>query len=419
MTRAELVDRLSALVARQDHGDGPLAVLLVRLRNLGEFRIANGYASGEALVEASADLIRQALRPGDDVQVLDDTEIVVSLPRLRDRNHALLAGTRVLRVFDAPVRLGDRSFPVSVAVGLSVSPWDGDEGETLLRRAGIALRQARRGPQRCVAYVPGTDASRIPYESLRTAIADNRLEVHLQPILDLARHKWCGFESLARWLDPERGQVSPVDFIPVAEETGLVAELTRWSLNTSLRHASLAHRAGAPLGVSVNLSPRVFTQRDIVPQVLSALDVWGLPPSALTLEITETALMEDPAASLALLAELCAAGVGISIDDFGSGYSSLAYIRDLPATELKIDRAFVVDLSRDRRAEQLVRSIIDMGHHLGMELVAEGVQDQETLDLLARLGCDRAQGNFIHPAEPAGTLIATLGREEPADRETA
>lgn len=419
MTRAELVRRLSVLASRQADEEGPLAVLLVRLRNLGEFRIANGYGAGEALAEASASLIRDALRPGDDVQVLDDSEIVVSLPRLRDRNHALLAGTRVLRVFDAPVRLGDRSFPVSVAVGVSVFPGDGLEGETLLRRAGIALRQARRGPQRCVAYTAGSDASRIPYEALRGAIADNRLEVHLQPILDLAQRQWVGFESLARWLDPRHGQVSPGDFIPVAEETGLVAELTRWSLNTSLRHASLAHRAGAPLGVSVNLSPRVFAQRDIVPQVLSALDVWGLPSSALTLEVTETALMEDPAASLALLAELRDAGVGISIDDFGSGYSSLAYIRDLPATELKIDRAFVVDLARDRRVEQLVRSIIDMGHHLGMELVAEGVENQETLELLAALGCDRAQGNFIHPAEPAEKLIAALGREHPAERATA
>lgn len=419
MTRGQLVRRLSDLVARQGEGDGPLAVLLVRLRSLDEFRIANGFGAGEQLAQASASLIRDALRPGDDVQVLDESEIMVALPRLRDRNHALLAGTRVLRIFDSPVRMGDRALPVAVAVGLSVCPGDGADAETLLRRAGIALRQARRGPQRCVAYAAGTDASRIPYEALRGAIADNQLEVHLQPILDLAQRQWVGFESLARWVDPQRGQVSPVDFIPVAEETGLVAELTRWSLNTTLRHASRAHRAGAPLGVSVNLSPRVFTQRDIVPQVLSALDVWGLPPSTLTLEVTETALMEDPTASLALLAELAAAGVGISIDDFGSGYSSLAYIRDLPATELKIDRAFVVDLARDRRAEQLVRSIIDMGHHLGMELVAEGVEDKETLEVLAGLGCDRAQGNFIQRAQPAEMVIAALGADCAAARATA
>ena len=410
MTRAALLARLSDLLARQGDGDGPFAVLLLRLRNLAEFRIANGFDMGERLAEASVTLVRNALRPGDEVHLLDESEIVVLLPRLRDRNHALLAGTRVLRIFDAPVTVDDRAFPVSVAVGLGGHPEDGVDAATLLRRAGIAHRHALRGPERCVAYADGSDASQVPYELLRDAIVANRLEVHLQPILDLAQRKWVGFESLARWLDPERGQVSPVDFIPVAEETGLVAELTRWSLNTSLRHAAQARRHGAAVGVSVNLSPRVFRQRDIVPQVLSALDVWGLPPSALTLEITETALMEDASASLALLAQLRAEGVGISIDDFGSGYSSLAYIKDFPATELKIDRAFIVDLCRDRRSELLVRSIIDMGHLLGMELVAEGVEDQDTLELLARLGCDRAQGAFIRLPQPAEALIAAMER---------
>ena len=195
MSRVDLLDRLSALLPRQSEADGPLAVLLVRLRNLGEFRIANGYGMGERLAETSTGLIREALRPGDEVHVSDESEIVVLLPRLRDRNHALLAGTRILRIFDPPVGVDDRAIPVSAAVGLSVYPEDGADAETLLRRAGLALRQARRGPERCIAYAAGTDASQVPYASLREAISANRLEVHLQPILDLAQRKWVGFES--------------------------------------------------------------------------------------------------------------------------------------------------------------------------------------------------------------------------------
>ncbi|WP_052101421.1 putative bifunctional diguanylate cyclase/phosphodiesterase [Novilysobacter arseniciresistens] len=411
MTRAGLLQRVSSLLATQPSGDGVLGVMLVRLQRLPEIRIAHGYAAGEALAAATAQSIGQTLRPGDEVHVLDDAELAVLLPHLRDGNHALLAGLRVLRILDAPVVFGERAVPVSAAVGLAVGPDQGEDPETLLRRAGIAAGQARRGSERCVLYRAGSDATGVPYELLRAALAGNRLEVHLQPILDLARRRWVGIESLARWRDPEGGLVPPLEFIPLAEDTGLVADLTRWSLNTSLRHAARARRAVADLGVSVNLSPRVFGQRDFVAQVLSSLDVWDLPASALTLEVTETALMEDPATGFALLERLRAEDIGISIDDFGSGYSSLAYLKHLPATELKIDRAFVTDLCRDRRSEQLVHSIIDLGHDLGMEIVAEGVEDADTLERLARLGCDRAQGMHIERPQPAGTLIDLLARE--------
>jgi EAL domain-containing protein (putative c-di-GMP-specific phosphodiesterase class I)/GGDEF domain-containing protein len=398
------------MLAMQVDGEGPLAVMLVRLRNLDEFRIANGYALGERLAAASAQLVAGVLRPGDELHVLDESEIVVLLPRLRDEAHAMLAGARALRIFDVPIPVDGRTFPVSAAIGLGLYPEHGRDAETLLRRAGIAQREALRGPDRCVVYADGSDASQVPYELLRDAISANRLEVHLQPILDVGRRRWVGFESLARWRDPERGQVAPIDFIAVAEETGLVAELTRWSLNTSLRHAAQARRLDPGLGVSVNLSPRVFAQRDMLSQVLSALDIWDVPPTALTLEVTETALMEDLGTSLKLLRRLRDEGIGVSIDDFGTGQSSLAYIKDIPATELKIDRAFVADLGRDPRSSELVRSIIDLGHHLDMEIVAEGVEDVDTLDLLGRLGCDRAQGTFIQGAQPVEAVIEALGR---------
>lgn len=410
MTRAGLLDRLALLLRERDPA-GPLGVMLVRLQRLREFRIAYGFAAGDRLAAVAASLIGDVLRPGDEIHCLDEAEFVVLLPRLRDPNHAMLAGARVLRIFQTPVHIDDRETQAAVAIGISVCPDHGDDAETLLRRAEVAYGQAQRGNERYAMYAAGTDAAKIPYELLRDTIVENRLEVHLQPIMDLASREVVGVESLARWCDPERGQISPADFIPRAEETGLIAHLTRWSLNASLRHFARARRTRSDLGVSINLSPRVFGQPDIVPQILSSLDIWGLPPDAITLEVTETALMEDPAVSLTLLDRLRAEGISISIDDFGAGYSSLAYLKQFPATELKIDRAFVTDLHRDPRSEQLVRSIIDLGHHLQMEVVAEGVENPETLELLARMGCDRAQGYFIQRPQPAATLIEMLARK--------
>jgi EAL domain-containing protein (putative c-di-GMP-specific phosphodiesterase class I)/GGDEF domain-containing protein len=411
VTREDLLARLGQLLAERRADDGPLGVMLVRLQRLREFRIAHGFAASERMAAAVRELIGEVLRPGDELHQIDGGEFAVLLPRLRDRNHALLAGNRVLRIFQSPVRLGQREMPASATIGVSVAPDHGDDAETLLRRAEIAHGVALRGQERCAMYADGTDTALIPYELLRDAITGNRLEVHLQPILQLDSGTLFGAESLARWHDPERGAIPPCEFIPLAEDTGLITELTRWSLHSSLRHIAQARRHAPDLGLSLNLSPRVFGQRDIVPQILSSLEIWGVPPQAVTLEVTETALMEDPALSLRLLERLRWEGFHISIDDFGSGYSSLAYLKQFPATELKIDRAFVTDLQRDPRSQQLVQSIIDLGHHLRMGVLAEGVEDEPTLELLTRMGCDRAQGYFIQKPQPASDFISTLDRQ--------
>lgn len=409
MTRAQLLARLEQMLHARGSGDGHFGVVLVRLQRLREFRIVYGFAAGEHLARVSSDLIAGVLRPADEIHPLDTGEFAVLLPHLRDANHAMLAGARIQRLFETPVQVDHRQALASVAIGISVAPGHGDDAETLLRRAEIAHGQALNGNEQCAMYAVGTDSALIPYELLRDAIIGNRLEVHLQSILDLASGAVVGVESLARWHDGERGHVPPADFIPLAEQTGLISDLTRWSFNASLRHLARARRRVPGLGLSINLSPRVFGQRDIVPQILSSLDIWGVPPSAVTLEVTETALMEDPALSMALLARLRDEGVAIAIDDFGSGYSSLAYLRQFPATELKIDRAFMAGLASDARSRQLVQSIIDLGHHLRMGIVAEGVEDAETLELLGRMGCDRAQGFHIHRPQPADAFVDTLG----------
>ena len=248
----------------------------------------------------------------------------------------------------------------------------------------------------------------MPYEWLQRAIAENRLEIFLQPILDLREDVIIGAEALTRWPEPGRGLIPPDVFVPLAEETGLISGLTRWCIHAALRHAAQAQRAVPGFDIAINLSPRVFGERDLVGHIESALSVWDVAPSAVTLEVTESALMDDPGIGLRLLQRLRDLGLRISIDDFGAGYSSFAYLRNFPATQLKIDRSFVSDMRSDPRSVKLVRSIIDLGHHLGLEVVAEGVEDATTLALLRGLDCDRAQGWHIRKPAPAADLIASL-----------
>jgi len=411
VNRVSLLERLDAQLASAGERDDTLGVMIIRLQRMREFRLIHGYAASDMLAEAASRRVEGALRPVDWVTRLTEHEFVAMLPGLRDSQHALLAAARVVRMFEESLDLGELHVPASVAVGVAVSPEHGSSAAMLMRRAELALRSAEHTADRCALYASSAERALVPYEWLHEALASNRLDVYLQPILDLRSGATVGVESLARWNDPARGPIAPDVFIRLAEESGLIAELTRWSLNNTLRLcAPLQAKPGSP-GVSINLSPRVFGQRDLVTQITGALNIWNVPPTAVTLEVTENALMEDPDVSLRLLQRLRDEGLRISIDDFGAGYSSLAYLKHFPATELKIDRSFVADLQRDPRSMQVVRSIIDLGHHLGLTVVAEGVEDGITLNMLRGMGCDFAQGYHIGRPAPADQVIAALANQ--------
>ncbi|AXK71146.1 GGDEF domain-containing protein [Lysobacter sp. TY2-98] len=402
MNRAELSHRLNA---RIEAGASSFAVMLVRVQRLQEFRLVHGYEASDAVGRAACERIRELLRPQDELDQVAENEFIVLLPGLMNPGHAMLAATRAVRAFETPLLFAQHAVMTPVAVGVALFPEHGNDATTLLRRAEIALRDAKRLSERCALYSPGTERAMVPYEWLHDALRTNRLEAHFEPILDLRRNAVCGYESLARWHDPDGGPIRPDVFIRLAEDTGLIAELTRWSLNATFRHAAAIRSSEQRLRFSVNISPRVFGQRDLVQQITGALAVWDMPPDAVTLEVTESALMEDPLTSIAMLHTLRDAGLAISIDDFGAGYSSLAYLKQLPATELKIDRSFVADMRHDLRSARVVRAIIDLGHQLDLQVVAEGVEDAETLEVLRALGCDRAQGYHIGRSTPASFLL--------------
>lgn len=403
-----LFEMMQPLVAASLGEARALGVLMLSVQGLRQFNIQHGYESGERLVAKVRALVSESLRPGDVVAQVGPGDFIVMLPGIHDGNHALLAASRVLRQFEQTLDVNGRPVLASVAIGAAVCPEHGDTPDALCRQAEAALVQARGSADR-MAMSPGSGAAgAIEPAELRDAIATGQLEMHLQPIWDLRAGRICGAESLARWRHPQRGPISPAVFVAMAESCGMVAEFTRWSVNASLQHAVEARRRGLELPISINLSAAAMAERGMVEHLLGALSLWGVPADAVVIEVTETAIVADFAKGADILGRLSAEGVLISIDDFGVGNASFAYLRQFPATELKIDRSFVTGMLGNVRSMQLVKAMIDFAHHIGLRVVAEGVEDRSTLQRLAELDCDHAQGYFIGHPKPAAEFFDSL-----------
>lgn len=385
-----------------------LGLLRLGLQGLRQFNIQHGYENGERLVERVHALVREALRPGDVAVQLGAGDFAVLLPGIRDGNHAMLAASRLLRQFEQVLDVQGRPVLVSVAVGIAVCPEHGDSPDLLCRHAEAALVLAKNSADRMAMSPPLVLSEGIEPADLREAIHLGQLGIHFQPFWDLRTGRISGAEALARWQHPRRGAISPSVFVAMAESTGMIAELTRWSINASLQHAVEARKAGIRLPVSINLSAMAFAERGLVEHLVDALRLWGVAPDDIVIEVTETAIIADLDKGARILGRLSAAGVQVSIDDFGVGNSSFAYLREFPATELKIDRSFVTGMLGHPRSMQLVKAMIGFAHHLGMRVVAEGVEDRATLQALAGLECDYAQGYAIGHARPAPEFIAAL-----------
>jgi len=344
----------------------------------------------------------------DTVQQAGDNEFVLTLPELLSANHALLAAHRLLRAFQLPLTVDEYDILATVAIGVAICPDHGGGADALCRRADIAFGEGLRSGDHVALFLPRESYLDVPYGELRNALVNGELQPHLQPIFEVRSGRLIGAESLARWHSPELGTISPDIFVPLAEQTGLIGELTRWSMNATLRYAALARLAERGMHFSINLSPRVFLQHDFGDQLLAALKIWDVPARALMLEITEGAVMEDPVRSASVLQRMRAAGMSIAIDDFGTGQSSLSYLKQFPADEVKLDRSFIRDIVHDERSARLLRSIIELAHSLDMRVVAEGVEDAATLHLLGEMGCDLAQGFHLGRAQPAEQFVAEL-----------
>jgi diguanylate cyclase (GGDEF)-like protein/PAS domain S-box-containing protein len=405
--------RERALAALQRGGAG-VAVLLLDLDGFKKVNDSLGHAAGDALLVQVATRLRAAVREDDVVARFGGDEFAVVIESGTARADAEAVAGRITAALAEPVQVGGRELHVAVSIGLACGTDAGDVDQ-LLRNADLAMYRAKStGGAGLAAYDAGMLAGlvqRLELEAdLRLALDRGELALHYQPTVDLRTGEIVGFEALVRWHHPVRGMVSPLDFIPIAEATGLIVPLGRWVLTEACRQA-VAWGAGSTrrLKMGVNVSVRQFEHGDLSTMVADVLAETGMPVGQLCLEMTESVLLTDTDENLTQLQRLKALGVTLAMDDFGTGYSSLAYLRRYPMDILKIDRSFVDRLGGDREDEALVRTIVRLGRTLGMTTVAEGIEDAAQLATLGALGCDLAQGFFLSrplPAAEAGRVLA-------------
>jgi diguanylate cyclase (GGDEF)-like protein/PAS domain S-box-containing protein len=411
--RTLLLDRVGLALRRGTrHGRGCALLCL----GLDGFKVINeslGHAAGDLLLAEVARRLEQALRSADTVARLGADVFAVLVDEMRDPAEVRIVADRVHEALAAPFELAGRTVFATASIGIAAAGED-DTAEALLRDADTAMYRAKgRGRARSEMYDAGMQAAalqRLHLESdLRGAVERGELTLAYQPLVSLADGRIAGFEALARWRHPDRGELLPAEFIPVAEETGLIVPLGRWVLREACRQMrEWNRRYGAALSVNVNLSPRQFGDPGLAADVAQALRETELPASFLKLEITENLLMGDAGGAAATLEELKTLGVDLCIDDFGIGYSSLSYLHRFPIDTLKIDRSFITRLGADAQSEQIVRTILVLAQTLGLRAVAEGVETPEQAETLRSIGCEYAQGyRFSHPlpGNAAGAMI--------------
>jgi diguanylate cyclase (GGDEF)-like protein len=382
--------------------------------DLDRFKDVNdtlGHAAGDRLLRDVGARLLARLRAGDTLSRLGGDEFAVLLPGA-SAAAAQLVARKLLDGLEQPFDLGEASVNVAASIGIAVFPEHGGDTETLLRRADVAMYVAKRGSSGAAVYMPEQEQhsrDRLAVASdLRRAIQVGELVLHYQPKLACASGEVVGAEALVRWQHPERGLVPPDQFIPVAEQSGLIGLLGRRVLELALRDARAWRDNGISIPLAVNLSMRDMLDPDLpgyIERLLSSLDV---EPTCLRVEITESSLMVDPIRSRATLTRLCELGVRLSVDDYGTGYSSLRYLQQLPLDELKIDRSFIRDMVRNENDLMIVQSTIDLAHGLSLSVVAEGVEDAGTWQRLAEIGCDQAQGYHLCRPVPAEKLTHWL-----------
>ncbi len=414
--RRLFTDRLMQNLTRARRFGRSVAVMFVDLDHFKGINDTMGHASGDELLLAMADRLRSCVREYDTVARVGGDEFTIALSELRQPEDALTVAQKIIDTVQAPLLIGGVSVEISASIGIALFPIDGNDPETLLRNADSAMYRAkdagRATYQLCTEDMKRRAGERMSRESrLKRAIAENELVLHYQPQIDLATGAIIGVETLVRWNDPERGLIQPSEFIPLAEESRLIIPLGEWVLRSACAQMAAWRLRGLALPhVAVNLSARQFRQKDLANRVRDILNESGLDPSALELEITETAAMKNAEASVEVMRALRSIGVHIAIDDFGTGYSSLHYLKQFPISCVKVDGVFVRDLNTSEGDADIVSAVIAIARSLKLRVIAEGVETIEQLNYLRRHQCDAAQGYYFSHPVPAETMAALLAQ---------
>ena len=409
--RMLLRDRLEQAVHLARRQRSSVSLLMMDLDHFKEINDTFGHHVGDALLQQVGPRLRTQIRETDTVARLGGDEFALVLVGA-DASGAELAARHVLEQLERPFLLEGQSLDIGASIGIAIFPDHGDDADMLLRRADIAMYAAKRsrvGYARYAAEQDEYNPSRLALMSeLRAGIERSELVLHFQPVVSVPSGDVTGLEALVRWIHPERGLISPADFVPLAERSGLIRPLTQWVLTAALREARALRQAGMPVGISVNLSTRNLLDPELAELVQKLLETWQVEPGALSLEITESNMVSEPQRTLDVLAQLRRIGVRLAVDDFGTGYSSLAYLNRLPVDAIKIDKTFVRAMVGSESSAAIVRATVDLGHNLGFTVVAEGVEDRATWDLVAAASCDEVQGFLVARPMPADDLRTWL-----------
>ena len=418
--RALFFDRLDQSLALARRQRQPLSIMVMDLNRFKEVDATLGHPVGDQLLQAVAGQITTSARESDTIARLGGDEFALLLTTGGTYAGTISAAEKILESIKTPIIIQNQKLAVGTSIGISFYPEHGEDSATLMRHADIAKYAAKRNGTGFSVYA-GEAADRVDAEhvfqlslsgDLRRAIQEDQLELMFQPKIGFDPIKIRGVEALVRWNHPQHGMVTPDNFIPLAEQTGVIEPLTIWVLNAALREYSKWRDEGIEIPVAVNLSPITLHDRNFSRDVEKILEIWDVPPEALSLEITESAIMSDVARATETVNRLHAMGVSISIDDFGTGYTSLSYIRKLPVREIKVDKSFVMGMRETADDAVIVRSIVELGHNLSLSVVAEGIEDAETWDLLGALKCNVAQGFLMSRPLPSDAVLPWIRASE-------
>jgi len=402
--RVLFLDRLAQTIAGAKRPGDTVAIIMMDLDRFKEINDTLGHHFGDDLLKEIGLRLKQTLRETDTVARLGGDEFAVTF-YASERFTAAEMAARLTRTFEAPFQLASVSIEVNASMGIAICPDHANDAETLMKRADVAMYDAKRTHSPFMTYEPGRDEHSLRrlaiLSELRNAVARDELVIHYQPKIDVKSDKAVHAEALVRWRHPVHGILSPDEFIPLAEQSGNIGMITKWVLRRAIMDCGAWNAAGLHLTIAINLSVLDLFDAKLPAYIDELLAEARLSPSKVVLEITESAVMKDPTYALRILSDLKNRGVALAIDDYGTGYSSLSHLKRLPVDELKIDKSFVVNL-RDASKDDIliVRSTIELGHNMGLKVIAEGVENAETWRILKELGCDMAQGYYVSPPLP-------------------
>lgn len=412
--RTLFLDLLRQSLAYAQRNQMAVAVLQIDLDHFKKVNDSLGHDAGDQMLKAVTSRLKKCCRAGDTLAHLGGDDFVLLLPDLNDARSAVNIAQKLQAAMKAPFSLAGQEFFTTISIGITVAPLDAENAETLLKNADIAVYQAkaqgRNSYQFFATEMNTRTLTRLAFETdLRRALERQEFLLHYQPRIDVTSNQIIGMEALVRWQHPERGLVPPLEFIPLAEETGLILPLGEWVLRTACEQNRAWQQAGLPaLRVSVNLSACQLRQADLMERIGRVLVETGLKPEHLELEITESILMENVQPTLRILTAIREAGISLAMDDFGTGYSSLSYLKLFPLDYVKIDRSFIRDMTRNPNDAALVRTIIILTENLNLHPVAEGVETAEQLALLRHYGCEVVQGFYFSPPVPGEEFVKLL-----------